>query len=497
MPNLGRYQLHELLGQGAMGKVHRAYDPVLERDVAIKTMATGLDVDPEIRERFYREAKACARLQHPSIITVFDLGEIDRMAFIVMELLKGSDLKKIIVARTPIPLEKKVKIMMDVCSALSHAHKRGIIHRDIKPSNLFFSEGGEVKVLDFGIARLPSSRLTVANPILGTPNYLAPEVIRGISPADARSDLFSAAVVFFQLLCYRHPFESDDIPKRIMHGLPSSLLEFDLSFPIALDRIFSKALASDPHQRYRSGDELAEDLAALTESRRAAPMFDGRPPRATPPSEDFANTKLFPANPDEFEFHTSQVLRLVPDFETRIASGDNEGARKILIEITGIQSSDGRFAETVDYCRSLLNDVPTETQSPSGVTAQTAGSSARPAKPCPFCGQWNRLAARHCIQCGVALVPPALVPAEVVAQERPGAPMPSQFRPTPLSTEPMIQPDASAAKAQHSPAAPAGRIGWWQSLQTTLDSYPIWAVAALTAIITTSLFLLGWSIFHY
>jgi serine/threonine protein kinase len=189
MTALGRYEIIAKIGAGAMGTVYRARDTVLEREIALKTIRTGPQVEPEIHERFYREARACAGLQHPSIVVVYDFGEIDQVAYIAMELLHGSDIRKVIERRLEIPLAKKIDAMAQVCEALAYAHRHGIVHRDVKPSNLFIIDSKCTKVLDFGIARLPSSMLTGAGRILGTPNYMAPEQILG-EPSDARADLF-------------------------------------------------------------------------------------------------------------------------------------------------------------------------------------------------------------------------------------------------------------------------------------------------------------------
>ena len=274
MTALGRYEIIDKIGAGAMGTVYRARDTVLDREIALKTIRTGPQVEPELHERFYREARACAGLQHPSIVVVYDFGEIDQIAYIAMELLHGSDIRKIIDRRLEIPLVKKIDAMAQVCEALAYAHRHGIVHRDVKPSNLFIIDSKCTKVLDFGIARLPSSMLTGAGRILGTPNYMAPEQILG-EPSDARADLFSAAVVFFELLVYSHPFKSDQIPQRIVEGAPDSLFDHDPKLPILLERVLQRAMAKDPERRYRTGSELAGDLRAILEALRqeASPTF--------------------------------------------------------------------------------------------------------------------------------------------------------------------------------------------------------------------------------
>src|ERR1035438_5061089 len=276
MGQVGRYEIIEQMGTGAMGNVYRARDTALDRTVALKTIRTGVDVVPEVRQRFYREARACARLQHPNIITVFDLGEAENTAYIAMELLEGADFRRIIQERRSIPVEAKIAASVEVCDAIAHAHRHGVIHRDIKPSNLFLTNEGRAKVLDFGIARLPSSNLTVAGQILGTPNYMAPEQILA-RPYDGRADLFSAAVVFFEFLTYAHPFESKFIPQRIVQGEPNSLLDGNNSLPVILEKVLARGLAKDPDQRYQTGDEFAVDLRTVLDALRgnASPSFSG------------------------------------------------------------------------------------------------------------------------------------------------------------------------------------------------------------------------------
>jgi eukaryotic-like serine/threonine-protein kinase len=264
MFKLGRYEISEQLGAGSMGVVYRARDAMLDRDVAVKTIRTGAEVEPEIRERFYREARACARLDHPNIVTVYELGEIDGTAYFAMELLKGCDFRRIIQERRDMPIEVKLELMIQVCEALDHAHRLGIVHRDIKPSNLFACSNSRAKVLDFGLARLPSSHLTMAGRIMGTPHYMAPEQIRG-QASDARADLFSATVVLFELLVYAHPFRSAVIPRRIVEEEPDSIFDHGVDVPPLLGTIFGRGLAKKPSDRYATGHDLAADLRKVLE----------------------------------------------------------------------------------------------------------------------------------------------------------------------------------------------------------------------------------------
>jgi serine/threonine protein kinase len=270
---LGKYELLEELGSGSMGYVYRARDRVLDREVALKVMRTGPHIEPELRERFYREARAGARLHHPNIVMVYDLGESEGSSYISMELLEGFDWRTAVKAKWPIPLATRIDLMAQVCEGLAHAHRHGIIHRDIKPSNLFIHSEHRAKILDFGVARLTTSMLTKTGKVLGTINYMAPEQMRG-QRCDERSDLFSAAIVFFQFASGCHPFASPLIPRRIADDQADLLCEVDPSMPAPLEAVLARALGKDPNLRFQTGEEFAAALRAVIagiEPTRSAP----------------------------------------------------------------------------------------------------------------------------------------------------------------------------------------------------------------------------------
>ena len=172
---LGKYEIRKELGKGAMGVVYLAWDPVLEREVGLKVMASTIVSDDELRQRFEREAKAVARLQHANIVTIYDLGtDQNGSPFIAMELLKGTDLERRI-RNNPPPFAQRLEIVSHVCRGLAHAHRNGIVHRDIKPANIFVLEGGGVKIMDFGVARWMQSSQTQTGAVLGTADYMSPE----------------------------------------------------------------------------------------------------------------------------------------------------------------------------------------------------------------------------------------------------------------------------------------------------------------------------------
>jgi eukaryotic-like serine/threonine-protein kinase len=257
---IGRYQILERIGKGAMGVVYSARDEMMDRIVAVKVMMADLEGEPDTRTRFYREAQAAGRLLHPNIITIFDIGEDESRIYMVMELLKGLTLSEFL--RQPaVPLERKVDLMIQTCDGLSAAHAGGIVHRDIKPGNLFVLADGSLKILDFGVARLASSTMTASGFIIGTPDYMSPEQARG-AEIDPRSDIFSTAAVFYYMLSGRKPFGARDLPtvlRKVQSEAPPALTEEEA--PAALARLVMKSLSKAPVQRHQSMGELAADLS--------------------------------------------------------------------------------------------------------------------------------------------------------------------------------------------------------------------------------------------
>jgi len=266
---LGKYELRGTIGRGAIGVVSSGWDPVLERQVAIKTLPR-LDMDDQYNEkyaRFQQEARAAGRLHHPNIVSTFDYGETDACAFIVMELLPGPSLQATIRDQKRLPLSEVDRVMQGVLAGLHHSHSRNVVHRDIKPANIVFAEGGEVKITDFGVAHLESSSLTVVGSQIGTPAYMAPEQVLGTS-VDARSDLYSAGVVLFEMLTGRRPFEgsTSSIMHQIVSAQPPPPSVFAEKVSPCLDTVLDKALAKDPDDRFQSALDFASNLRKAIES---------------------------------------------------------------------------------------------------------------------------------------------------------------------------------------------------------------------------------------
>ena len=264
---IGKYQIVGKLGQGAMGEVFRAHDPVLNRDVAIKRISAGLDADETVRKRFQREAQAVALLSHPHIITVFELGYENDQMFMAMELLEGKDLKHAI-AHRKMTLDEKLGLMEQICEGLAFAHARELVHRDLKPANIHILPGDKVKIMDFGLARMAGSDMTSTGTVMGTPHYMSPEQVRG-AKADARSDVFALGCVFYELLSGHKPFDAESMHGvlfKVMQEEPPPMVEFAPELPPVLVHAVERALAKDPAERFQSAGEM---LAALRQTRAA------------------------------------------------------------------------------------------------------------------------------------------------------------------------------------------------------------------------------------
>ena len=262
---LGRYEIVAELGQGAMGVVYKARDPMLDRIVAIKTVNLTLPKDElaEYEARFYQEAKAAGGLSHRNIVTIYDIGRSERIAYMAMEFLEGDELRKLLQARTPIPLARALDIGAQVAEGLQYAHERQIIHRDIKPANIMVLQDGLVKITDFGIARMRTNEVkTMTGMILGSPKYMSPEQVSG-KRADTRSDIFSVGVVIYEMLTGTSPFVADNIHGvmyQTMNFNPPAPRTLNPDLPEVLNYIVAKALAKNLDDRYQKATDLANDL---------------------------------------------------------------------------------------------------------------------------------------------------------------------------------------------------------------------------------------------
>jgi serine/threonine-protein kinase len=265
--NLGKFRIVSEVGHGAMGVVYRAEDN-LGRSVALKVLPPRLAGDPELVQRFNREARSAAGLKHPNIVVIYESSQVDDTSFIAMEFIEGESLDQIISSRKAVTIIKKLDIIIQTCRGLQYAHKRQIVHRDVKPSNIMVEHDGSVKIVDFGIAHLGGGTLlTLGGQILGTPSYMSPEQTQGRA-VDARSDIFSIGVVLFELLTYQKPFPGDDVGTvwyKIQNEQPPPLSELLPTCPPALQKVVTKALAKNREDRYQTAEDLGFALQQVSD----------------------------------------------------------------------------------------------------------------------------------------------------------------------------------------------------------------------------------------
>jgi tRNA A-37 threonylcarbamoyl transferase component Bud32/HAMP domain-containing protein len=272
MEEVGRYQVDQMVGEGAMARVYKAYDPKIDRTLAIKLLKSHLLTDEEYRVRFFREAKGAGILSHPNIVTVFDVGEEDNHPFLAMEWVEGTTLADVLKEGRKFSAKEVVEIGVQLARALDYAHRKGIVHRDVKPGNIMLVKDSlTVKVADFGICRISEAdtqmqaQHTQMGDVLGTPHYMSPEQVLG-EKVDSRSDLFSAGVVLYQLLTGALPFDGDSLISvafKITKSDPPSIDKLRPDLPLALRRVIDRALKKQPDKRYQTGEDFAQALIGV------------------------------------------------------------------------------------------------------------------------------------------------------------------------------------------------------------------------------------------
>jgi eukaryotic-like serine/threonine-protein kinase len=266
MPNVGRYEILDKLGEGAMGVVSRARDRTIGRVVALKMLSAELHGEAELHQRFRREVEAIGRLSHPNIVTVYDFGETDGHLYMAMELLEGKDLRTLIEEQADIALPERLRILTEIGMGLGYAHEKGVVHRDIKPANIVVTSSGQVKILDFGLARLGSAgAITRRGVILGTPDYMSPEQATG-KTVDHRSDIFSAGSVFYEFLTLEKPFRGKTLHSvlyQILSHEPTPMLTLNPDLPARLAAAVHRMLHKQPERRQESMNRVVADLEGL------------------------------------------------------------------------------------------------------------------------------------------------------------------------------------------------------------------------------------------
>src|SRR5208337_2093774 len=259
----GRYEILELLGQGGMGAVYKARDREVDRLVALKVIRPELAGHPDILRRFKQELILARQVTHKNVVRIFDLGTADGRKFITMDFIEGRDLKSIINERGSIPAAEAVPIVQQICRGLEAAHTEGVVHRDLKPQNVMVDDAGRVWLMDFGLARsMELSGLTRTGVLMGTPDYMSPEQARA-EKVDARSDLFSVGIIFFEMLTGRLPFQADTLMAKLLQRVQQRAVpvtEIDPTIPPDVSAVVSKCLEPDVTKRYQSVREILNDL---------------------------------------------------------------------------------------------------------------------------------------------------------------------------------------------------------------------------------------------
>lgn len=298
LERLGKYEIKRTLGRGAMGVVYEGYDPIIARRVAIKTVRIPDPDDVEANEdlaRFQREAQAAGRLTHPNIVGVFDTGEADGVAYIVMEFVSGVTLKSFLDRGDRFTVPDVVRIMTELLSGLAYSHANGVIHRDIKPANVMMTDNGQIKLADFGVARIESSSMTQAGTMIGTPSYMSPEQFMG-QTVDARTDLYSCGVLMYQLLTGEKPFEGSvtSVMHKVLNTEPPVPSALSIAVPTALDAVVAKAMAKRPDDRFASALALSEALKQAMDPIASSPQIPLAPMGGF---EDYSDATMITSNP--------------------------------------------------------------------------------------------------------------------------------------------------------------------------------------------------------
>ncbi len=265
---IGKYRIKSEIGRGAMGVVYKGHDPIINRYVAIKTLTRhGSDPDAdELSARFKREAQAAGRLNHPGIVSVYDYGEEGDLTFIAMELVEGNSLTELSKQKVQLTISEISNLIIQVLEALHYAHSKGVVHRDIKPSNIMRTASGEIKITDFGIARIESSELTQFGTVIGTPGYMSPEQLQG-HPVDNRSDIFSCGILFYELLTGEAAFSATNITStmyKVVHTELPPASKICPGVPASFDPVLSKALEKIPDDRYSNAQIFADAINAIS-----------------------------------------------------------------------------------------------------------------------------------------------------------------------------------------------------------------------------------------
>jgi serine/threonine-protein kinase len=391
--SIGRYEIIEELGHGAMGTVYRAKDPAMDRVVALKTIiavALSSQQGTEFRERFYREARAAGKLAHPGIVPVFDVGEHEGLPFLVMEFIDGRTLDDAAKSGERLTLERVCEIGQQTAEALGYAHRNGVVHRDIKPANILLTSVAKYgierpKITDFGVAKLAAGSTTMSGQMLGTPAFMPPEQFTGAA-VDGRADIFSLGVILYWLATGEQPFPGESLTAvsyKVVHTEPVPPSKMNPSVPPALEAVILKCLAKAPAARYQTGEELARELGSLRGGTNSASL-QRTAMRLPLPGETDATLDSHPgAAPYGAAVSTAVGTAVSPTQQTATpavaAKAPNRSALAALVVFVAIALIAGGWY-FVRGRHQAANEPSTASTSP---TSSVAPNVAQPATPAP------------------------------------------------------------------------------------------------------------------
>src|SRR5688572_25796658 len=380
---IGRYQILERVGRGGMGVLYRGFDPVLDREVAVKVMLADFSEDTEqMRPRFYREAKSAAKLQHRNIVTVFEFAEENNQPHIVMEFLRGAPLSSRMEEAPPLTLDDKLDIVTQLCSGLGYAHKEGIVHRDVKPANVFVLQDGTVKLLDFGIAKLSTSTLTRQGDVIGSAPYMSPEQVSGTQDLDGRSDVWSTGVLLYELLTGRKPFDGEGLTTVIVGILkeePPSLEKYVPGVPKPIVDVVARALCKDRDKRFQTAEELGRELQLIRKTQNLSNL---------PPMDAtrFASTNVLKALHDDRQKEDRGLARdkTLQGAPSAGAASRAQGSKTLIIGAVAavvLVAAIGGYVMTRPSPQVATPPVTEDTRRAAGEPAATAAAPAAVTPP--------------------------------------------------------------------------------------------------------------------
>ena len=357
---IGKYEILEELGKGGMGVVYKAFDPIMEREVALKVILDVALAVPEIKQRFYREARTAGKLAHENITIVHDVGEDQGRPFIVMEYLPGYDLREILDQKRPLSLLQKLDIAAQIARGLGYSHSRDIIHRDIKPANIRIIDDRKVKIMDFGIAKLGSSSMTSTGAVIGTPYYMSPEQIQG-KKIDRRSDIFSYGVLLYEFLTYTKPFTGSEptaVMYKIVHEQPEHFDELSRMVPSGLRDLVARLLTKDPGERYQDLHDVSDRLENIISQLKQdqGQKFE----RYLSEARDFLSRRIFPEAHKATEEAaaldpgSSQLMRIREEIK---AAEAEEKRRQLITEKLGAARrflNNKHFTDAIESAKEVL-----------------------------------------------------------------------------------------------------------------------------------------------